>query len=266
MIRVEYINTKKQFIQLYETLKNENAFYFRGQENECWPLRNALHRLKLDRKKKDLPLPNEMKMIGEFMDRLKSKCTGRNLWDVIGAMQHYGIPTRMMDFTESFLIASFFACTEASFSSCSGRFNSIVFAVNRKIPKSGSPDVSLSDLAEFSKEKEVDISYALFVHRMVKPVPRVRIQGGVFLFMHNPYIELAAKLSIENNWFVMRKEKGIYDIEEQWARSTGLLLIQFSLPAPEFLRIKEFLKSENIDDEHLFPDAQGKIRGISNRI
>lgn len=55
--------------------------------------------------------PNENRMYREFRERAKPHVTGHadDEWDNMFIMQHYGVPTRLLDWSESPFVALFFA-------------------------------------------------------------------------------------------------------------------------------------------------------------
>jgi hypothetical protein len=82
--------------------------WFRGQSDACWPLRPTMYRY--------LPLARDVRAVEdelrqEFAVRAPNLCPERpqNSWEWYFLMQHSGAPTRLLDWTESALIALFFA-------------------------------------------------------------------------------------------------------------------------------------------------------------
>jgi len=82
--------------------------WFRGQLNSNWPLRPTLYRYR-PRTRPIRMLEHEIRQ--EFAVRAPSLGTERpqNSWEWYFLMQHCGAPTRLLDWTESALIALFFA-------------------------------------------------------------------------------------------------------------------------------------------------------------
>ena len=115
LARVQAIN--EDFLK-----KGSTAVWYRGHRKNEWKLKSTLHR-HLDRLTSDLPQPLSPELMKETL-REEAKTlyrrfqveawpllreTERSDWGVLLAMQHYRLPTRFLDWTESFACALFFA-------------------------------------------------------------------------------------------------------------------------------------------------------------
>jgi hypothetical protein len=93
-----------------EWFKNESTWgpWFRGQSDATWSLRPGMYRY-VPRKRSLRTLEDEIRQ--EFVVRAPSLGPERprNSWEWYFLMQHCGAPTRLLDWTESALIALFFA-------------------------------------------------------------------------------------------------------------------------------------------------------------
>jgi hypothetical protein len=101
--------------------KSGSATWYRGHRKTEWPLKSTLHRY-VERVTSDLAslspamkrdiLRDEEKMLYR---RFKAeawpflRAAERSEWGVVFTMQHYRLPTRLLDWTESFACALFFA-------------------------------------------------------------------------------------------------------------------------------------------------------------
>jgi len=99
--------------------ENADCYIYRGQSNSTWNIKSFLERT-TERPQNQMPkFPNETehKLLKKFKEGIKNyreSLPDEN--DYIGwlaLMQHYGAPTRLIDFTKSFYIACYFALIDA---------------------------------------------------------------------------------------------------------------------------------------------------------
>ena len=111
--------------------------WFRGHSKMCYNLEPTLFREKLNKdllcpdksieceKKREYSYFNESSMMNHFT--LRTNADNNNLYstlDILCLMQHHGVPTRLLDWTESILIALYFAVITRN--ECDG----YIFAIN----------------------------------------------------------------------------------------------------------------------------------------
>jgi hypothetical protein len=90
-------------------------------------------------------------------------------WDWLAIGQQYGLPTRLLDWTENPLVACFFAVEEASHD------DSVIFAYRNN------SYISVDQHSDPFKYKKV----GKFIPRQL--TPRITTQGGLFTVHPNPY-------------------------------------------------------------------------------
>jgi FRG domain-containing protein len=106
------------------TRKEGRVLWFRGQQDSRWPLRSRAHRAYLEvEAAHGGPLvpdePGREGLLREHEKLLFHKYSmyarpilddqERKPWPILFSMQHHGAPTRLLDWTESFACAAFFA-------------------------------------------------------------------------------------------------------------------------------------------------------------
>lgn len=85
--------------------KNESDLIFRGMTDYSWELLPSIARQTLVHE------PTEHKMVNELMLLYPEEFSNiSSNFDLLAKMQHYGLPTRLLDFTTNPLVALFFAC------------------------------------------------------------------------------------------------------------------------------------------------------------
>lgn len=93
---------------------DSTAIWFRGTGNAEYKLAPSIHRHQLITDCSSL-FSIENKLITRFKERSVPYLTHRldDEWELLFLMQHYGMPTRLLDWTENPLIALFFALSSA---------------------------------------------------------------------------------------------------------------------------------------------------------
>lgn len=100
--------------KLIEELNNfPNHFIYRGHANAAWPLQSSLERIigskwsEEEVKKFEEYSLTQFKSKFHLYDRENVQPDSKLAW--LSIMQHYGVPTRLLDFTESPYVALYFA-------------------------------------------------------------------------------------------------------------------------------------------------------------
>lgn len=114
------VNSVSQFINIINLISewcNKNGDphlpYFRGHANKEWPLQPSLQRTFESKITKNPSLrlwDFERMLLTEAIRQRPNIFLTNNEEDLLPIMQHYGLPTRILDFTENPLIALYFSC------------------------------------------------------------------------------------------------------------------------------------------------------------
>ena len=90
--------------QLSALENNNSTLFFRGHANKCFTLKPYVYR-------EEKWLQNEDTIIREMIMRCPAEFSSmRSNFEKLVKMQHYGLPTRLLDLTENPLVALYFAC------------------------------------------------------------------------------------------------------------------------------------------------------------
>lgn len=98
----DYLKILPEYNEFSDTLL-DNLILYREQGNESWKLLPSVMRNRED-------YLNEELYIKECLRQYPEEFTGMSKLDVLIKMQHYGMPTRLLDLTKNPLIALYFAC------------------------------------------------------------------------------------------------------------------------------------------------------------
>lgn len=109
-----YLNDINNLLKLEDIHKNREESLFRGQASFGWKLLPSIYR-------EDKWIENEDLMIKEMIRRFPDFLNDDKRIEILTKLQHYGLPTRLLDLTENPLVALFFACDDKNSEDEDGR-------------------------------------------------------------------------------------------------------------------------------------------------
>ena len=270
-------------------------FVFRGQGNSEWELRTSLERMVENHTPnyvdKTLPAIYESNMLSEF--KWKYPLYEKSFipqyddnFEWLALMQHYGAPTRLLDFTKSLFVALYMALDN---SFCE---NSCIWGINKffineqannlylKEHNKTSGVVSYSELEKFIKEKanyyinfdRPKIDKELYIITPSLCNERISKQQGLFImpsdisvsFMNNLDSVLSkADPEIER---IEIPIKGLLDYsytEYGKIAQRDILLFKINIPKRFKLQLTKLLLQMNITAETLYPGLSGMAKSLS---
>ena len=105
-VKVYVVKSVSKYIKLLSKYKAEENLFFRGQSNSNFLLQPSIIREDIWRK-------NEKRMFDELERLCPKEFQGMNsILDKLVEMQHYNLPTRLLDVSSNALVALLFACQD----------------------------------------------------------------------------------------------------------------------------------------------------------
>jgi hypothetical protein len=239
---------------------HSNGFVYRGQSDASWPLTSSLERILepvwdqpgFDFKKfEDFTIKRfsgKFHLYSDFSVSPKSKL------EEIALMQHYGAPTRLVDFTESPYLALYFAIesynplSKKDFSFYAIDATTLMKRSLEELRKFDNKfDLSLSTL-EDQKDRIFDDVVDRFAHNLLwvsEPKiinRRLDLQSGTFLISINRGTKIEDAI-----------RNPVYD---------GVDLIKYVVPAELYESVYVLLRKTNITSKSVYGDLEGLGRSV----
>lgn len=246
------VKSLSDFITVLDIIKSKpggdyTELFFRGMTNYEWTLMPHLGR-------HVAPVEFcESEMINEMLTLKPEEFSGiTSDFDLLAKMQHYGIPTRLLDFTTNPLVALYFACQKerrnttgrviCTYNSCTYNVSKLVELISGLYKISDYTNVYFDDMA---KGQMSLLSYAAYKRFpiMIKPKysnERIKRQSAVFMVFDNVLYDNKARIAY-------LKKSGM-DEEEI---ACGIQL------TPDDEKQIEFIK-ENENIEEIYPELEGE--------
>jgi FRG domain-containing protein len=287
----QYIKSLGEFVDLVEQLRgwtSGHQWIFRGQINVRykWPLVPKIARPKLldellkthfgwrdgeatrnDGKGNisrtvfpDLYPPPDIARFEEWCHRARAvQSLPINHWERLALAQHYGLATRLLDWTRNPLVALFFAIVEGIEQGLYGGVYALL------APEKVNPELPFADYGRLSRTAdpiaglEAAMNSAAFLKvAMYEPPPfdrRMLQQASVFTYHVEPAVPLEAE--------AVNKPGSERQTADPGAMKTGTTLVEFII-APEYKReIRNGLATFGIRYDTLFPDLEGLSRDFN---
>jgi len=243
-IKTETANSVQEFIdivgQLRDIWSKDGYFdpWFRGQSGFDLPLQPNIFRYDL--------IDDEEGIRGEFLRRaaqFMTEPTPQDEWGWYFLMQHYGAPTRLLDWTDSALVALFFAVNSNHPNRLSVRTDAVVWVLdpwwlNKKAVRYESILLSDWDLAKRYLPR-------LFLYDQL----RVKWPAAI----DPPFI--ARRVAVQHSHFKIfgRDENGLVKLGNR----PGGRLARIKLPRKKIDRFRQDLATCGIADTTVYPDLKG---------
>lgn len=234
------ISSINEFFDIVESIKEDSEkignfaeLLFRGQKEDK-PLLPKLGRLRLHGEIENI----EQLMLEEFKRGVipLSEFKPEDDWDLLALAQHHGLPTRLLDWTYSSLIALWFAVCDAPQKNEAGDYeNAVVWVLNADVEDFRTDTQRLGPLSN----KITKIYRPKVVSR------RISAQAGAFT--------------------VHKINEGGKIIQFERNKRYGKKLTKIIIPSSQFNPLRKNLNLLGINNSTVFPDLDGFCKHLERR-
>lgn len=207
--------------------------YFRGQGSTTWDLMPSLGR-------KNYPPETESLLYHDFLINAGALIPSNSSpWDILFAMRHHGIPTRLLDWSETFSVALYFAVKDFS----------------------GQAAIWVLDAAELNTQScqrdsilhpETDIKHNYYDY---------------FIARSESFIGQAVAIRPTKTYLRVSVQKSVFTIHQDLSQSMVTLfpgsISKITLPKSALSEAQKFLRLAGINEYSLFPDLDGLSRWLN---
>ena len=260
------VRSVEDFIKEISILRSEWFYddeslvpWCRGQERAEWDLMPKLYRLTSD----DDYLNTEYEIREAFTTRAPalsdyakpSDASVLNNWESYFVMQHYGAPTRLLDWTEASLVALYFAVR-----SNAGNFNAAVWALdawqlNQRVIDADEV-IPPADPGTMSTDRKKVAPWLPERFKKGKGSKLPSLPVAVFP------THTMRRISAQRSCFTIHgSDRNGFGKVTKGKRSVPL--VKFEIPSWEVLQIRRSLAACGIDDTAIFPDLEALGRAVT---
>lgn len=205
-----HINNFFDFLQIVKLMRTvhyeDETLVFRGMSNSEWSAIPSLGRI--DSYDETI----EYRMISEFMALRPEAFQGlQSNFEILAKMQHYGLPTRLLDFTTNPLVALYFACISNHQKDarilCSSTYltdsrDGIVEAICSSYKQRGIVNLRVEDLLANTNKTAYEYIFRLYLQNDFRPLfvkpwywnQRIINQAAIFLVFPNMLYDFLGKI------------------------------------------------------------------------
>jgi hypothetical protein len=268
---IDFINELKKIPKL-----RDFELYFRGHSDYEFNLKPSVYRNRL-------LIENEHILYKEFILRAPSDfLNDRSTMEKLVKMQHYGLPTRLLDLTTNALVALYFACIK----NVSKDGNVVVFRIPiNDIKYFDSDTVSvISNIVKrpstFSIENLRILDNSVFNQKseITYLLHEIREEKSYFQSIINPNdLERVVAVKVKQNNSRIIKQSGAFllfginghkinpaSIPTEWILNYNLSDLDFRVPDESKSKILNELDTLGINESTLFPEMQNQAQYLKN--
>jgi FRG domain len=237
-----WIGTYREVVRTITGL-DRDTLLFRGHRRHSWPLLPGLARLRRT-EEAQVRFPNEHVREGALFFDFTMRAgellpDAQNAWETAFAMQHHGLPTRLLDWSDTFSVALYFAIKNCSEDAAVWILDP--FALNER----------MIGKLQIVSPKDLDGSYEdYFINLKMTPTWPV---VALFPNRHNP------RISRQRSAFTLHA-----DISTPLETLCPNILRKILIPRIAHAAARRFLELSGISEFSLFPDLDGLARDLGD--
>jgi hypothetical protein len=228
-------------------------YVFRGMDVATWSLQTSLERL--SRSPTTKPAVVEHSLIRSFRKYASAGAFDqRSEWYVLAVAQHNGLPTRVLDWSSSPLVAAHFACGDERYKDSDGVIWCVDAGTLREINKQNNPKAasSLYGIAWAYDTRLLERSFA-----DLDALDQTSTAGDLMLLWEPPSLDqrIASQSGLLT---IMNSGMGSQNtFLERHCNDHPDLLIRIVISAKMKSEARDMLDQNNITERALFPDLPG---------
>jgi FRG domain/SET domain len=237
--------------------KDQNRPLFRGHASLGWKLRPSSLR---GRQWNTGTCDDENESIEEFLTKAPglggSVAATLSLWDGYFLMQHYSVPTRLLDWTESVLVAAYFAVSAKAIDNDAAIWMLDPYELNSWNPDFGSSTMNSPGFVGNQQREvnKVNKWLPLCGGKKFDDVPQYPIA------IYPAYF--SRRIENQRSAFTIHGSKP-GGLEELWRK--GGVLLRIVIPGQKAKTFRGMLRDMGVNTATVFPDAEGLGRYLAER-
>jgi hypothetical protein len=228
----KWLTCYKNIVDTLDEL-DRDLLFFRGHADDSWTLLPTLARMRSGNIKN-----SEQVTYFDFHTRAGDLLPdGSSPWHIAFAMQHHGLPTRLLDWTESFAVALYFALKGAKGNACVWVLDP--FKLNE----------ILIGRSELFRPQDLDYDYDEYFISETKQLLSSCV--AISPLRHHPRVfHQRAGFTVHN------------ELQRPLEELCPKALTKLNIPKDTHLGAEQFLKLAGISEFTLFPDLDGLAREL----
>jgi len=221
-----------------------SSYVYRGLEDKTYELTSTLNRLGESHLEKHL--------LRNFRKYSQIEDENKSIWNWLALAQHHGLPTRLLDWTYSPLVALHFATANFMHFDKDG----MIWAVNYVDTKEYLPD----QLVSIIDDEGSHIFTAEMLDRAVSSIPELQTlkKEDFAVFFEPPSLDQR----IVNQYAVFSMMSNPNRTISEWLSTTEVRYFRIVIPSDLKWEIRDKLDQSNINERVLFPGLDGLARWL----